>query len=147
LGSASTARDLGAFRFKAEHLARIQETLRIVAPLGAQLDVIFAVTTAVLDIVHMGISDEDSIFAAEADDLIQPDFGGEAHQRDRARDDLALAVLHELHVEENLMTEAVAEEFHLIADARGVETTLQIGERAVVLDGPERGVVPGVIGE
>ena len=56
-------------------------------------------------------------------------------------------VLHEFDVEENLVAEALAQLAKLLAASVAGEAALQIGVCGVGLHGPERGVVPGVVGE
>ncbi len=115
--------------------------------LGEELHVVGAVAAAAFDVVDVRVGDEDADGAAEVDHLVEALLGGEADERDGAGDDGAGAVLHELDVEEDLVAEVLLERGELCAGVGGAEAALQIGEGGVLLHGPERGVVPGVVGE
>src|SRR5579883_590451 len=87
--------------FKAEHFARIQQALRIVAPLGCELNVVFAIASAVLNIVYVGIGHKHANRSTVPDHLVEAFFRREVHKGERTWNDASRGVLPELHVEEN----------------------------------------------
>ncbi len=81
------------------------------------------------------------------DEFIQALFADEIDHRNRARNDPPVAVLHELDVEENFVAETFFELAQLVAHCGRIESALEVSVGFVGLHGPERGVVPGVVGE
>ena len=104
---------------KADHLAGIQQARGIVLLLGQQLNVVGAKAAAVFKIVHVRVGDKDADLAAEGDHVVQSLLGGEAHHRNRAGNHDAVAVLHELDVEQNFVAEALAQQAELFSQFVG----------------------------
>ena len=133
--------------FKGCHLAGVEEAFGVVAVLGLELCVVFAVAAAAFDVVDVGVGDADAVGAAESDDLVEAVGGGEANDGDGCGEDGACAVLHPLDVVEKLFAEGLFEESELLGGAGGIEAALEVGVGGIGLHGPEGCVVPGVIGK
>ena len=115
--------------------------------LGEQLDVVGAITATSLHVIHMRVGHKYSDLAAEIDHIVQALLGCEVHDGNRAGNHAPLAIFHELHVKQNFLPEAFAQLANLIAHSIGVKAALQVRVGFVRSHGPQRGVIPRVVGK
>src|SRR5258708_26931186 len=105
------------------------------------------VAAAAFDVVDVWIGHAYSNPTTVFDHLIQSLLRCVTHHWNGSRNNNAIACLDEFDVEENLLSEGVAKGTKLLFRCRGGESALQVSVSRVCLHGPERGVVPRVVGK
>ena len=112
--------------------------------LEGELQLVDLLHAAAFERVLMRVEDRAAAAVVLVDDREQPLVGGVADQLQAEAGDLA-AEAHELQVHRHLVAELGRHLGHLVQMARRREQRLQVGDRAVVLERVQRGVVPGVL--
>src|SRR5665213_2845090 len=111
LGSTSSPRH--RLFSKADHLAWIQQSARIVPLFRQQLNVVATEPAAIFQVIHVRIGDKNANRSAISNHVVQSLLGCKTHHGNRARNYDSIAVFHKFDMEENLLAITLAQQAEL----------------------------------
>ena len=128
--------------FPGDHLAGIEQALRVDLALEGELHLVGLLHAALLQRVAVRVEDRAAIVLVDADDLVEPLLRREAHQRQAGSADRAVEA-DEFEMRRHLVAETLHHRLDVSEMIRERIARLQIGDRRIDADGPQRRVVPG----